>query len=184
MSDEVVTDDSDRPISLFDTQALAAYQDTQTMEQQQVLRQAVQQEFSSYLATQLGPIAVQWLQLYLQGRSQEAIARKLNLPVKEIYRLREKISYHAVRVFALKYQPELVGNWLETSLLEHSFGLKPQQWQQFWERLTPRQRQMIELLKGGKDIEAIAQSLNLKSHQVMGEWSKLYLTAQAIRCQG
>ncbi|WP_250125598.1 HetZ-related protein 2 [Chroococcidiopsis sp. CCMEE 29] len=184
VSDEVVTDDSDRPISLFDTQALAAYQDTQTMEQQQVLRQAVQQEFSSYLATQLGPIAVQWLQLYLQGRSQEAIARKLNLPVKEIYRLREKISYHAVRVFALKYQPELVGNWLETSLLEHSFGLKPQQWQQFWERLTPRQRQMIELLKGGKDIEAIAQSLNLKSHQVMGEWSKLYLTAQAIRCQG
>lgn len=181
VSDQVVTDDSDNPISLFDTQALATYQDTQAMEQQQALGQAVQKEFSSYLATQLGPIAVQWLQLYLQGRSQEVIARKLNLPVKEVYRLREKISYHAVRVFALKYQPELVSNWLETSLLEHSFGLTPQQWQQFWERLTPRQRQMIELLKAGKDIEAIAQALNLKSHQVMGEWSKLYLTAQAIR---
>ena len=126
VSSEILADDSENPISLLDTQAIAEYQHTQALEEQQMLRAEVKQEFEHYLAEHLGPVAVQWLQLYLQGRSQEAIARILNLQVKEVYRLREKISYHAVRVFALKGQPEIVGNWLETSLQEHSFGLTRQ----------------------------------------------------------
>ena len=72
----------------------------------------MKQEFERYLAEHLGSEAVQWLQLYLQGWSQKAIASCLNLQVKEVYRLREKISYHAVHVFALKHEPKLVGNWL------------------------------------------------------------------------
>lgn len=181
VSEEMLTEHSENPISLLDTQAITEYQDTQAMEDQQVLRNAVKQEFEKYLADQLGSTAVQWLQLYLQGKSQEAIARSLNLEIKQVYRLREKISYHAVRIFALKEQHELVGNWLETSLQEHSFGLTPQQWQQYWEKLTPRQCQLIKQLKAGKNIEAIATDLKIKTHQVMGEWSKLYLTAQALR---
>jgi DNA-binding CsgD family transcriptional regulator len=181
VSEEMITDASENPISLLDTQAITEYEDTQAMEEQQALRAAVKQEFERYLADQLGLTAVQWLQLYLQGKSQEAIARRLNLGIKQVYRLREKISYHAVRVFALKDQPELVGNWLETSLQEYSFGLTPQQWQQYWEKLTPRQCQVIKQLKAGKSIEAIAAALNMKTHQVMGEWSKLYLAAQALR---
>ena len=181
VSEEIQTADSENSVSLLDTQVSAEYQNRQAMEEQQVLRAAVKEEFERYLASQLGPIAVQWLQLYLQGKSQEAIARRLNLSVKEVYRLREKISYHAVRIFALKGQPELVGNWLETSLQEHSLGLTPQQWQQYRERLTPVQHQMLELLKVGKTIEAIAQDLSLKTHQVMREWSKLYLAAQTLR---
>jgi DNA-binding NarL/FixJ family response regulator len=50
--------------------------------------------------------------------------------------------------------------------------------------LTPQQRQVIQLKKVGKDNEVIAQVLNLKNHQLMAEWSKLYLTAQALRSQG
>lgn len=184
VSEELLTDDCENPISLLDNQAIAAYQDTQAMEEKLALRQAVKQEFASYLEEHLGAVAVKWLQLYLQGQSQEAIARSLNLDIKQVYRLREKVSYHAVRVFALKQQPELVSNWLEISLQEQSFGLTPQQWQQFWENLTQQQRQMIDLLKAGNSMEAIAQSLKLKTHQVMGEWSKLYLAAQAIRCKG
>lgn len=181
VSEEMLTDDSDNPISLLDDRAMAQYQDTQAINEQQALRTEVKQEFESYLAQQLGEAAVQWLQMYLQGKSQEAIAQSLNLDIKQVYRLREKISYHAVRVFALKAQSELVANWLETSLQEHSFGLTPEQWQQYLEKLTPRQRQIIELLQAGKDFEAIAQDLKLKTHQIMGEWSKLYLTAQALR---
>ncbi len=184
VSSEFLTEDSENPIFLLDTQVIAEYQDRQAMEEQQALLAAVHREFSHYLAEHLGPVAVQWLQLYLQGRSQEAISRSLNLPIKEVYRLREKITYHAVRIFALKEQPEIVGNWLQTSLQEHSFGLTLQQWQQYWERLTPRQRQVLELLKAGKNIEAIALDLNLKTHQVMGEWSKIYLAAQALRNEG
>ncbi len=181
VSEEVLSEEHENSFSLLDHQAVTEYQNTQATAEQKALRTEVKQEFSSYLAQHLGPAAVQWLQLYLQGQSQEAIAQSLSLSVKEVYRLREKISYHAVRVFAFKGQPELVGNWLETSLSEHSLGLTPGQWQQFWERLTPRQRQMIELLRAGDNLEEIAQALKLKTHQVMGEWSKLYLAAQNLR---
>jgi DNA-binding CsgD family transcriptional regulator len=181
VSEEILTEDSENPISLLDTQVVVEYQDRQAMEEQQALRTAVKHEFERYLASQFGPNAVQWLQLYLQGKTQEAIARSLNMEIKQVYRLREKIGYHAVRIFALKDQPELVGNWLETSLQEHNLGLTPQQWQQYWEKLTPRQIQLIKELRSGKTIEEIAPALKLKTHQVMGEWSKLYLTAQALR---
>jgi DNA-binding CsgD family transcriptional regulator len=184
VSEELLTDESDNSFSLLDNQALSVYQATQALEEQQALRQRVQQEFARYLDTHIGSNAVQWLYMYLQGKSQEAIARRLNLSVQEVYRLREKIIYHAVRVFGLKHQPELVSQWLETSLLEHNFGLTPQQWQQFWLKLTPQQCQVIELKKAGKDNEEIAKALNLIPHQVTTEWNKLYLTAQAIRNQG
>jgi DNA-binding CsgD family transcriptional regulator len=183
VSEEILTENNENSISLLDIQAIAQYENRQAIEEQQALRTEVKQEFEMYLACHLGADAVQWLQLYLQGQSQEAIAQSLNLEIKQVYRLREKISYHAVRVFTLKNQPELVSKWLETSLQEHSFGLTPQQWQQYWEKLTPRQRQIIKLLKAGKNIEAIVHDLNLKTHQVMGEWSKLYLSAQALRSQ-
>lgn len=183
-SDRILTEDGDDTFSVVDTQALAVYQDAQVHEEKQALRQTIKHEFSSYLADKMGSQAVQWLHLYLQGKSPEAIARQLSLSVKEVYRLREKISYHAVRVFGLKHHPELVSNWLETSLLENSFGLMPQQWQQFWSELTPRQRQVIELKKAGKNLEAIASFLNCKISQVTNEWYKLCLTAQALRSQG
>lgn len=183
VSDELLTEDSE-PISLLDNQAIAHYENTQALEEQQALRTEVKQEFETYLASELGTDAVQWLQLYLQGKSPEMIAQKLNLDIKQVYRLREKISYHAVRVFALKNQPQLINRWLETSLQEHNFGLTPQQWQQYWQKLTPQQRQIVELLKLGKNIEGITQDLSLKTHQVIGEWSKLYLAAQELRSQG
>lgn len=181
VSEELTPEEADNPISLLDAQAIAEYQDARAWEERQQQRELVQQEFALYLEEQLGPIAAQWLELYLQGRSQEAIARELNLPVKQIYRLREKVSYHAIRIFALKNQPELVANWLETSLKENSLGLTPTQWQQYWESLTPTQQQLLEQIKAGKSISEIAQELNCKANQVMGEWSKLYLAAHALR---
>jgi DNA-binding transcriptional regulator LsrR (DeoR family) len=57
-------------------------------------------------------MAASWLQLYLQGITQEAIAEKLNIPIKQVYRLREKVSYHALKVFSAKHNPELVAEWL------------------------------------------------------------------------
>ncbi|WP_017652511.1 HetZ-related protein 2 [Fortiea contorta] len=183
VSEEILTDDNDNRVNLVDTQAIAEYQQAQQLEEQQALRQGVQKEFENYLQENLDAEAVQWLQLYLQGKTQDEIARKLNKPIKEIYRLREKISYHAVRVFALKDQPELVDNWLSISLKEHNLGLTPNQWQQLYTQLTQTGRQVLDLQKAGNSIEAIAQQLKLKTHQVMGEWTKVYLAAQALRTQ-
>jgi DNA-binding CsgD family transcriptional regulator len=181
VSEEVLSDDSDNRVNLVDNQAIAEYQEAQQLEEQQLLRQTVQQEFADYLQENLGTEAVEWLRLYLKGKTQDEIAKKLNKPIKEIYRLREKISYHAVRVFALKGKPELVDNWLSISLEENNLGLTPTQWQQFYENLTPTGRQILDLRKAGDSTEAIAEKLQLKLHQVMGEWTKVYLAAQATR---
>lgn len=181
VSEQVLPDDTDEPLSLLDEQAMSDYRENEAWEERQAQRQTVQQEFENYLAKEVDPLASRWLQLYLQGRSQEAIAEALNVPVKQIYRLREKVSYHAIRVFAVKQAPELVATWLETSLQEHSLGLTPSQWEQYWQNLTPVQRQLVESLKAGKSVEAIASELKLKTNQVIGEWSKLYLTAQSLR---
>ncbi|MBD1862253.1 MULTISPECIES: HetZ-related protein 2 [Trichocoleus] len=181
VSEEITPDEAENPVSLLDNQAVSQYQDEQAWEEQQMARTAVKQSFEQYLAEKVEPDAARWLQLYLQGHSQEAIARTLDLPIKQVYRLREKISYHAIRVFALKNEPELVANWLETSLQEHSLGLTPEQWQQYVDKLTPEQRQLLDRLREGCTLEAIAGDLNLKTNQVMGEWSKLYLAAQELR---
>ncbi|MBW4683421.1 MAG: HetZ-related protein 2 [Microcoleus vaginatus WJT46-NPBG5] len=181
VSEEVSPSDTEGSISLLDVQASVQHQEVQAWEEQQLLRTSVQREFETYLAQNVGPMAVQWLRLYLQGRSQDAIAHQLKLPVKQVYRLREKISYHAIRVFALKIQPELVASWLETSLSEHSLGLTSAQWQQYWNNLTAVQRQLLELLRAGHSIHAIAEVLKLKPNQVIGEWTKLYIAAQMLR---
>lgn len=183
VSEEILSDASENRVNLADHQAIAEYQETQQLEEQQALRQLVQQEFADYLQETLGQEAVEWLRLYLQGKSQDEIAKKLHKPIKEIYRLREKISYHAVRVFALKGQTELVDNWLGISLQEHNLGLTQNQWQQLDKNLTPLQRQILDLRKAGNSIEAIAQQLQMKTHQVMGEWTKVYLAAQSLRTQ-
>jgi DNA-binding CsgD family transcriptional regulator len=183
VSEEILTDDNENRVNLADNQAIAEYLEAQQLEEQQVLRHAVKQEFETYLQENLGQDAVEWLRLYLQGKSQDEIAKKLNKPIKEVYRLREKISYHAVRVFAVKGKPELVDNWLEISLDEHNLGLTPRQWQQLQSKLTLIEQQVLSLRKVGKSIEEIALSLKLKTHQVMGEWSKIYLAAQNFRVQ-
>ncbi|MFB2769166.1 hypothetical protein ACE1AT_07700, partial [Pelatocladus sp. BLCC-F211] len=99
------------------------------------------------------------------------------------YRLREKVSYHAVRVFALKDKPELVESWLQTSLKDHNLGLTPNQLQQLHEKLTLTQQQVLELRRAGNSIEDIAKKLKLKTHQAMGEWTKVYLVAQTLRSE-
>ncbi|AFY57948.1 hypothetical protein Riv7116_5579 [Rivularia sp. PCC 7116] len=183
VSEEVLGEDGENRVSLVDQNAIEDYQEEEKAQAQQLQRQLVKDEFAEYLKENLGEDATMWLKLYLKGLTQDAIAKKLGKPIKEIYRLREKIGYHAVRVFALKDKPELVANWLETSLLEHNLGLTPQQWEKLQEKISPVQKQILEMSKMGKTTEEIAKNLKRKTHQVMGEWTKVYLAAQAIRSE-
>jgi hypothetical protein len=178
--DILIEEDNDRE-NFVNNQAIAEYQETQEINEQEVLRQLVKQEFEDYLQENLGEEAVIWFQLYLQGKSQDKIAKELGKPMKEIYRLREKVSYHAVRVFALKDKSELVDAWLGTSLQDHNLGLTSKQFEKFYGKLASTQKQILQLRRDGNTIEKVAEKLKLKTHQVMGEWTKLYLTAQALR---
>ncbi|MGB3421912.1 MAG: HetZ-related protein 2 [Dolichospermum sp.] len=181
VSQEIITENNDNPVSLIDNQAIAQYEEIQYLEEQQANRQLVQEEFAEYLLANIGQLAVDWLQLYLQGKSQEQIAKQLNKPIKEVYRLREKISYHAVRIFAIKHQPELVDNWLSASLQQDNLGLTATELQQLQEQLTPLAQQVLNLCKAGNSMEEIAQKLQCKTNQVLSEWTKIYLAAQKLR---
>ncbi|MBD2444507.1 HetZ-related protein 2 [Dolichospermum sp. FACHB-1091] len=181
VSQEIITENNDNPVSLIDNQAIAQYEEIQYLEEQQANRQLVQEEFAEYLLANIGQLAVDWLQLYLQGKSQEQIAKQLNKPIKEVYRLREKISYHAVRIFAIKHQPELVDNWLSASLQQDNLGLTATELQQLQEQLTPLAQEVLNLCKAGNSMEEIAQKLQCKTNQVLSEWTKIYLAAQKLR---
>jgi hypothetical protein len=112
VSEEISPDDSEGSVSLLDGQAVADHEEAQFQAAQQEMRTEIVQQFETYLEQKVGPDAAKWLKLYLQGKTQEAIAQLLDMPIKNVYRLREKVNYHAVRVFAQKSQPELVTEWL------------------------------------------------------------------------
>ena len=181
ISEEQMPSAGDTPISLLDGEAIAQYEDEAFWQEQQALRHSVKQEFTGYLQEALGDDAVQWLDLYLQGHTQDMIAQQMDLPVNRVYRLREKVSYHALRVFGTKRKSDLVSAWLGTSLKEHSLGLTTEQWQHFWEQLTPEQQALVSAIKQGMALEAFAQEHGLSVNHALSEWSKLYLLAQGLR---
>jgi DNA-binding CsgD family transcriptional regulator len=181
VSDAVADEDGDSAYSLLDRQVLENYQEEQEWEETQVLRSQVKEQMLAYLEETLGSDAREWLRLYLLGKTPEEIAQRLQLDIKQVYRLREKISYHAVKVFAVKSQPEMVAEWLKTSLREHNLGLTGHQWQSLHQSMSEQQRQILQAVQAGTAIEAIAKSLGIKTNQVVSEWSQIYLQAQELR---
>lgn len=181
VSDEIFTLDAESSLSLLDDRALDDYLERQDREEQQLLRIRVYREFRDYLVQKVGGDAARWLDLHLQGQSQEAIAQALNLPIKQVYRLREKVGYHAIRSFATKQNPEVVAHWLKISPQDHNFGLTSSQWQVFWQEISPLQQAIVTQLKAGQALEAIALQLDLRKTQVTQEWTQLYLFAQSLR---
>ena len=181
ISDDLFVGDSDSKLSLFDRQARDNYQQQQEWEATQVIRDRVKQTLRSYLVEKLGAKTGRWLDLYLQGKTPEAIAIALEMEVDRVYRLREKVIYHAIDVFAVKAEPELVSQWLHISVSEHNFGFTPKQWDKFDASLDANQRAILAELKAGTSIEAIAKLRQTTINRVICEWRKLYLAAQAIR---
>jgi hypothetical protein len=180
VSDEIVGD-SDNTFNLLDRQAQENYQQQQEWEDTQATRDRVKNRLHDYLVGKLGEAAGIWLNLYLQGKTAESISIALKMDIKQVYRLREKIVYHSLKVFAIGSESELVSQWLHISLQEHNLGLTHPQWDRFCESLTPKQLEILTSLKAGTPVASIAKSLKLKTNQVTGEWSQLYLAAQAIR---
>lgn len=183
VSDEIAPNDSEDSLSLLDVEAWNQYQDEQNELEQQSMRQQVKNSFVNYLSRNLDDTAARWLELHLNGLSQEQIAQALDMPVQQVYRLREKISYHAIRIFALREQPAMVLGWLKTSLQEHNFGLTPAQWDGFWQELSPEEQAILTAYKAEHSPDDLARRLGLKSRQIQAQWVQLYLRAQELRTQ-
>jgi hypothetical protein len=183
VSDEIASHDSEESLSLLDIEAWNQYQEEQSAIEQQSLRSQVKTSFVNYLSRNLDDTAARWLELHLNGLSQEQIAQTLGVPVQQVYRLREKISYHAVRIFALREQPAMVLGWLKTSLSDHNFGLTPAQWDQFWQGLSAADRAILTSYRDSQPTEVVARQLGLRVRQVQAQWVQLYLQAQELRAQ-
>ncbi len=181
ISEEIGTDDADGTLSLLDFEALDRYEVQKEYQAQEAARQLVKQQFADYLANTLGDAAAQWLALHLQGYAQDSISRQLGLNVREAYRLREKISYHAIRIFTLKQQPDLVFAWLKTSLKQHNLGLTLTEWDHYWAKLSASQQAILNAFKAGQTVEEIARAYELTPKQVSSQWAELYLLAQNTR---
>lgn len=181
VSDEIAPEGDEDALNLLDTEAWNQYQEEQQRLEQDVQRQQVKEALRTYLHRHLNADAVRWLDLHLQGLSQEQIAQRMDLPVQQVYRLREKISYHALKIFALKEQPALVLHWLKTSLQDHNLGLTPSQWQAFWPALTLEQQHILDATRSRQSLETIAQRVGLTPKQVQAQWVNLYLQAQDLR---
>jgi DNA-binding CsgD family transcriptional regulator len=180
VSDEIISD-SDSTLSLLDKQAQENYHQQQEWEETQTARTQVREKLHAYLVENVSAEAGEWLDLYLQGKTPESIAIALNMDIKQVYRLREKINYHTLKVFAIKAESAVVSQWLHISLQEHNLGLTPSQWEHFCAGLEANQREILMSLKAGTSVEVIAKSLKIKTNQVMGEWSQIYLAAQELR---
>lgn len=181
VSDELAPESAEEAISLLDTEAWNRYQAEQNSLDQQLQRTQVKNALMLYLGRQIGHEAVTWLQLHLQGLTPEQIAQELKCPVKRVYRLREQVTYHALKGFALKEQPAMVLDWLKTSLATHNFGLTPAQWKHFWQHLSSEEQAILEGLREGQPLETIARKLVIKPKQVQKHWINLYLRAQDLR---
>jgi hypothetical protein len=180
VSDQIVAD-SDSTFSLLDYEAQELYQQQQEWEEIQVTRDLVKQTLRTYLIENISTEAGVWLDLYLQGKSPASIAIALKMDINQVYRLREKIDYHTLKVFAVKAESELVSEWLNISLQANNLGLTSSQWTTFCDRLDPQQLKILMGLKAGDAVESIAKSLHIKTNQVTGAWGKIYLVAQRIR---
>jgi DNA-binding CsgD family transcriptional regulator len=181
VSDSVTDESGESSFNFLDQQVLEAHQEQQDWEETQLLRSRVRDEMLAYLEENLGADAKEWLRLYLIGKTPEEIAQELSMDIKQVYRLREKISYHAVKVFAVKSQPEMVAEWLQTSLQDNNLGLTISQWAAFNAGLDEKQQRIMAGMKSGEAVESIAKALALKTNQVVSEWSQIYLAAQEIR---
>jgi hypothetical protein len=75
-------------------------------EKQQLECLQVQRKLESYLAENVSFLAVRWLRLYLLGNSQNTIAKTLNISVKQVQQLQEKVKDNARQVLCLVYNTE------------------------------------------------------------------------------
>lgn len=98
VSDEIGEDD--QCLGLIDAEALDDFHAQKEQQDQDALRQVVKQEFRAYLCRRVGKVAGRWLDLYLKGYSQEEIGRILEVPVQQIYRLRDRVYRHALGMFS------------------------------------------------------------------------------------
>lgn len=143
------------------------------------LRQTVVKELMSYLEERQQQDCADYFALRLQDLPAHEIESILGLNARQRDYLQQRFKYHLIR-FALSHHWELVHQWLEADM-ERNFGLTPQQWQVFQNKLTRQQAELLRLKQSGVPEAAIAQSIGCTLNQLQKQWTKLLEQAWEIR---
>lgn len=144
-----------------------------------VLRERLITELIQYLESQDQPDCVDYLILKLQDFSAPEIDEVLGLSSRQRDYLQQRFKYH-VEKFARLHQWELVHQWLGADL-DQKLGMNTQQWEAFWEKLTPQQQKLLQLKRDGVSDREIAQAVKWTPKQVQKRWSQILELAWQVR---
>ena len=103
----------------------------------------------------------------------------LGLTPRERDYLQQRFKYH-VEKFARASHWELVHQWLGAEI-DQKLGMPTQQWQAFFEQLSPQQQQLLKLKQAQKSDDEIAKTLKWTAKQVQKRWSHLLELAWKTR---
>lgn len=144
-----------------------------------VLRDRLISELIQYLESQGQSDCIDYLTLKLQDLSAMEIDDVLGLSSRQRDYLQQRFKYH-VEKFSRIHQWELVHQWLGADL-DRKLGMNTQQWEVFWQKLTPQQQQLLQLKRDGVDDRAIATALKCTPKQLIKRWSQLLELAWQVR---
>lgn len=143
------------------------------------LRSSIIRELIAYLEERQQDDCIDYFTLRLQDLPTHEIEELLHLSPRQRDYLQQRFKYHLIR-FALTHHWELVHLWLEADL-EQNFGLPPQKWQIFTEKLPQQQQEILHLRRQGLADSAIAQQVGMTPTQLQKQWTKILELAWEIR---
>lgn len=142
-------------------------------------RNRVITELMKYLESQGQSDCMDYLTLKLQDLSAPEIDQILGLTSRQRDYLQQRFKYH-VEKFAKQHQWQLVHQWLGAGL-EHKLGLSSQQWDIFWNQLTPQQQQIFELKTACQSDVLISKAVQCTPKQLQKRWTQMLELAWDIR---
>jgi hypothetical protein len=142
-------------------------------------RNRVITELMKYLESQGQSDCMDYLTLKLKDLSAPEIDQILGLTSRQRDYLQQRFKYH-VEKFAKQHQWQLVHQWLGAGL-EHKLGLTSQQWDIFWNQLTPQQQQIFELKTACQSDQLISKAVQCTPKQLQKRWTQMLELAWSIR---
>ena len=146
-----------------------------------VLRDRVVTELIQYLESQSQSDCVDYLILKLKDCSAPEIDEILQLTPRQRDYLQQRFKYH-VEKFARTHHWQLVHEWLGADL-DQKLGLSSQQWDIFWQQLTPDQQQLFTLKQSQASDLEIQKVLKCTPKQLQKRWTSLLNLAYQVRNQ-
>lgn len=144
-----------------------------------ILRDRVVEELVQYLESIGQSDCVDYLCLKLQDLSAPEIDAILSLEPRQRDYLQQRFKYH-VEKFSRHHQWQLVHQWLGADL-DQNLGMSSQQWDKFWQQLSPQEQHLLELKRAQISEPAIAVTLKWTPKQVQKRWFELLALAWQVR---